>query len=666
FAPARVSPGAPPEPATEPPLPGDVASADELFLTGLHLEQYRHATRLPEDYWREALSRDPSDSRCNLALGRWHLRRGELEASERHLRASLARLTGRNPNPYDGESHYQLGRCLKARALGASPDPSALAGAYDAFSKAAWSGAWKGAAFLAMAEIDSLRGAWASALSLAEKSLRADADNLRAANLRAALLLRTGRPDEANAALAQTLGLDPLDWCARHLSGAPLGCDGQVLLDLALDYACAGLNEEALDVLSQGARRPGLLPDATLGTAPLFSYYRAWIHARRGDRRSARRHLAAAAAKSADYCFPARLEEIAILGFAVDSNPADAGARLCLGNLLYDRRRHREAIACWEAAAKIDPSRATVWRNLGIGYFNVLKKPGAAARAYDRALRADPRDARVLYERDQLWKRMGVPPARRLRELKRRLAPARSRDDLSVELCSLYNQTGRPAAALRLLRSRRFQPWEGGEGLALRQHSRAQMLLGRACLRMRRPGEAARHFEAALSAPENLGEAHHPLANQSEALYWLGRALSDGGDGPGARGAWEKAASARGDFQAMSVRSFSESTYYSAQSLLRLGRRPEARRLLLSLRRHAKILGRARAKIDYFATSLPTMLLFEDDLAARQRVNAAFLEAQALLGLGRRREGTRLLRGVLRQEPSHAWAADQPTGEERA
>jgi hypothetical protein len=60
------------------------------------------------------------------------------------------------------------------------------------------------------------------------------------------------------------------------------------------------------------------------------------------------------------------------------------------------------------------------------------------------------------------------------------------------------------------------------------------------------------------------------------------------------------------------------------------------------------------------------MLLFEDDLAARQRVNAAFLEAQALLGLGRRREGTRLLRGVLRQEPSHAWAADQPTGEERA
>jgi Domain of unknown function (DUF5107) len=36
-----------PLPATEPPLPKDIASTDELFITGLHLEQYRHATRCP-------------------------------------------------------------------------------------------------------------------------------------------------------------------------------------------------------------------------------------------------------------------------------------------------------------------------------------------------------------------------------------------------------------------------------------------------------------------------------------------------------------------------------------------------------------------------------------------------------------------------------------------
>src|SRR6185503_8939264 len=64
-----------PPPATEPPAPRDITSNDELFITGLHLEQYRHATRCPTLYWREALHRDPDDSRCNNALGLWHLNR---------------------------------------------------------------------------------------------------------------------------------------------------------------------------------------------------------------------------------------------------------------------------------------------------------------------------------------------------------------------------------------------------------------------------------------------------------------------------------------------------------------------------------------------------------------------------------------------------------------
>ena len=58
-----------PEPAAAAPPPRDVASADELFLHGLHLEQYRHATYAPEAYYAEALRRDPGDSRCNNALG---------------------------------------------------------------------------------------------------------------------------------------------------------------------------------------------------------------------------------------------------------------------------------------------------------------------------------------------------------------------------------------------------------------------------------------------------------------------------------------------------------------------------------------------------------------------------------------------------------------------
>ena len=89
-----------------------------------------------------------------------------------------------------------------------------------------------------------------------------------------------------------------------------------------------------------------------------------------------------------DYCFPARLEEIAILEAAVRENPRDARAPYYLGNLLYDRRRHEEAIRLWEHSAKLDPGFSVVWRNLGIGYFNVRRRSAKAKAAYDAAGKA--------------------------------------------------------------------------------------------------------------------------------------------------------------------------------------------------------------------------------------------------------------------------------------
>ena len=134
YQPAPQAKGKVPPPATEPPSPEDVSSNDELFVTGLHLEQYRHATRSPAIYWREALRRDPGDSRCNNAMGLWHLRRGEFSEAEPFFRKAIERLTRRNANPYDGEAYYNLGLCL--RHLGRDDE------AYDAFYKSTWNQAW--------------------------------------------------------------------------------------------------------------------------------------------------------------------------------------------------------------------------------------------------------------------------------------------------------------------------------------------------------------------------------------------------------------------------------------------------------------------------------------------------------------------------------------------
>ena len=675
YAPEAVRDRPAPAPAREPPAPAAVASNDELYLAGLHLEQYRHATRAPEPYWHEALRRDPGDARCHLALGRRHLRRGELADAERHLRASIGRLTERNPNPADGEAHYQLGECLRQQADRNGNGPAAatarlLEDAYAAFYKSTWNHAWQPAGFHALAELDARHGRWSAALAHLDRALRLNADNLRARDLTAIVLRKLGRADEAAVLLRETLALDPLDWWARHLQGGPLECDAQIRLDLALDNARAGLFREALAVLADRPAPPAKparpkklppkadLPDASLGTGPMIHYYRAWLCGLLDDHAAERRHLAAAARSAPDYCFPARREEITILEHAIAANPQDARAPFYLGNLLYDRRRHREAIHQWEHAVRLAPGNAVAWRNLGIGCCNILGDPARARAAYERAFRADRGDARLLYERDQLWKRLGVSPARRLRELLRHPRLVRARDDLSVELCALHNQTGAPQRALPVVAGRRFQPWEGGEGQALGQHVRTHLALGRRALQKKQAADAEGHFRAALAAPPNLGEARHLLANQSDLQFWLGCALAAQGNPAGAEAGWTAAAEFKGDFQAMSVRTFSEMTYYSALALKKLGRKPEAEKLLQGLLAYARELARAPAVIDYFATSLPTMLLFDDDLPARQQTTALFLEAQARLGLGQIAGARRLLRRVLQRDPSHALAAD--------
>jgi tetratricopeptide (TPR) repeat protein len=329
-----------------------------------------------------------------------------------------------------------------------------------------------------------------------------------------------------------------------------------------------------------------------------------------------------------------------------------------LGNLLYDRRRHGEALRLWERASRLEPRSSVVWRNLGIGYFNIQRKPGKAVAAYAHAIRVNPDDARLLYERDQLWKRLGYSPAKRLRSLARRLDLVRRRDDLSVELCALYNQVGRSADALAVINSRHFQPWEGGEGGPLGQYVRSHLALGRAALAVGEAARAREHFELALKAPANLGEARHLLANQSDVLYWLGCACAALGGHSEARKHWLRAATFKGDFQEMRVRAFSEMTYFSAMAYLRLRRVALGRKLLMDLLAYGRKLAQTPATIDYFATSLPAMLLFEDDLPHRQETTALFLQGQALLGLGRIAKGESLLRRVLRRDPNHPLAAD--------
>jgi tetratricopeptide (TPR) repeat protein len=646
-APASVTP---PSPATEPPAPGEIASADELYVTGLHLDQYRHATRSPEPYWGEALRRDPGDARCNIALAARRYRDGRYDEAEVLLRRAVGRQTLRNPNPYDGEAYYRLGLTLVR--LGRLDE------AYDALAKAAWNAAWRAPAHLALARLDCRAECWDAALGHLPAGL-AQADDLRVLVLR-----RLGRTTEADEHLRARREQDPLDWWARDLAGLPLDCDAPTCLDIALDYAAAGFVPAALHALDAANRQlaaegPGTnvvegtegkggadaegAPSAggdfwgtpASGLGPLIAYHRAALLARAGDRDGAAAAAARARAVDVRYCFPSRAEDAAVLYEALDRDPGDARAASLLGHWLYHHRRHDEAIGCWRRAVAGDPGDVVAWRNLGVAAFNVRHDPAEAARCYERARALAPEDSRLLYEQDQLAKRVGAPAGERLAELERRTGVVADRDDLTVEYTLLLVATGQAERALAVLTGRRFQPWEGGEGQVLHAWEQTCLALARTALDDGRAAEAAGHARAALDPPETLGEARHPLANCADLWLMLGDAHAAQGDADAARDAWTRAATAEGDFQEMSTRPYSEMTYFSALAWRRLGEEDRAVRLTDGLAAYAGELAATPATIDYFATSLPTMLLFTDDIQARRDATAAFL-ADRVAALRRR------------------------------
>lgn len=644
YTPCKIAETAPPSVAQEPALPEAIPTNEELYLTGLHLQQYRHATRAPEVYWREALTRDATDSRVNHALGLWHLQLGDFATAEDHIRRAIARLSLLNPNPYDGEPFYSLGLSLRFQHRDEE--------AYAAFYKATWNAGWKAPAYHALAQLDIKTGNWEKALAHLRLSLRVNVDNLNARNLKVIALRRLGRTEEAEVMLSETRRLDRLDIWSRYLESGEQPHSNSLRIDLALDYTRASLWDDAILLLASADM------EVRDGSVPMVLYTLAWCQKIRGLYQEAYESCRRASEASPEYCFPSRLEEIEILESAIAANPLDARAPYYLGNLLYDRKQDERAIELWERSAALEGSFPTVWRNLGFGYFNVRRDQARALEALNRALSANPCDARVLYERDQLWKRTGESPEHRLYELERRADLLVTRDDLGAELALLYNQTGKPDLALKVLGSRRFQPWEGGEGLVLAQWTRANVLLGRTSLLRGDAGTALAFFQSALTAPANLGEARHLLANQAEIYYWLGSAYLDLGDSSRARTSWERAAAFRGDFQGMSVQPISEMTYWSALALQRLDRPTEAHELFRAIESYSRELEQQTPVVDYFATSLPALLLFEEDLARSNRIEAKFMRAQAYSGLGRKEQAIALLHSVLEMDRNQPCAAD--------
>jgi hypothetical protein len=173
--------------------------------------------------------------------------------------------------------------------------------------------------------------------------------------------------------------------------------------------------------------------------------------------------------------------------------------------------------------------------------------------------------------------------------------------------------------------------------------------LARAALRAGRPTDGAELVLQAMTYPADLGEGKHLLTAENELHLLLGRCLAASGDPAAARTWWQRAALPQGDPDGPA----GDGPYWQALALRELGDPEAAEGRLDALARAARRQSRTEVRIPYFATSLPTLLLFEDDLTARARIEARYLEGLALLGRGRPRAAWSRFSEVLAARPEH-------------
>ncbi len=630
YQPVRLEPVQMPSPVTEPPAPAAIKSIDELYQTGLWIEQFHNASLEPDPYWDEALRRDPGNTQVHTAFGINRFKKSRYAEAETHLRAALERLNVRYAMPKDAEATYYLGLALKAQGK--------YDEAFDLLYKATWDIAWRAPGYYEAAEISTRRGDLAAALDYINRSLDANALNLRAWNLKAALLRHIGRKDAALAALGDNAQrIDPLDarsmaerWLLTRQDDdgsrlrATLDAHRALAEELGAEYLNAGLWQDGTDVLKQAELAAAGAPAKT---SPMVFYYLAYFAKQLARPDDAAKYYALAAEASPAYVFPFESEAEIVLRAAAAANPRDARALYYLGNLLYDWQPE-QAIAAWEESARMDPAFPIVYRNLALAYAHSAQPDGKqkAIASLEKAVSLPgPRYAMHFAELDRLYEDTGKAPGQRLALLEANQQVVAQRDDALAREISLKVFMGKLDDAIQLLGSREFSVWEGGSLNVRDPWTDAHILRGH---QQRAAGgykEAIAEYGAALAFPDNLAsERLDSSARSAEVTYWTGVAREAMGDHAGARRDWESAAAERtGGRPAPSDRA--DQRYYEALALRRLGQEQAARARL--------------------------QLLLDASARTNDQAMAQYLAGLAHLGLNQQEQGRRELTKAIELRP---------------
>jgi tetratricopeptide (TPR) repeat protein len=508
-----------PEIVEKPPLPKDIPTIEELYLTGSRQEQFYKAS---EDYYEEALKRDPSDIRTNIAMGNQYLRNGDYLKARSFFSTAIKRLSKDYTRPSNCEAFYLQGLTLKALGL--------YDEAIDTLYRATWDYAWHSAAYFELAGISCIKKDFVKALHQIDESLSTNMKNNFAIALKASIQRKTGDYQGASETLGNVLKADPLNFradneaflIAKESGNGPLADKAlasltkkmrdfdQNYLELAVGYLNEGMLAEAEDVLLRYK-----------GENPIIQYYLGYIQDRLGNKVQASQYFKTAQGLSEESCFPFRLETVNILNTAIACNPNDGKAYYYLGNILYDKQPYK-AIECWENAIKNEPGLAMAYRNLGWGYYYIYNDYQKAIPYYEKAISLDHSDAILFAELDNLYELNNSPLENRVKLFEGNENVVNKRDDAFVRQITVLTLAGKPERSVELLEDKVFSYREGNSRVR-EVIIDAQLSLGLKYMAGKEYQKALDHFLLAQVPDEEAGSARS--GNRDiQVNYFIGKA----------------------------------------------------------------------------------------------------------------------------------------------
>ena len=638
YTPVGPDPHDPLPPKVENPKePKEYASAELAYEVGLRLEQFHNGILDPEPYYRRALEIDPDYSKANLAQGVRLAKNGDYARAKPYLERAVRRATQNHTRALDAAPEYYL--ALVERGLGN------LKRAEDLLWRATWRATYKKEAFFEIARLYALQGRFREAHDVLEFQLMPLAmDEAKMHTLHAYLhrklkdhpdalpMQRTNWKTLAARWLQTAFRCDPLEYwgaceAAFHDGGdgaAALaraeqnrGLKAQQLMEAVCDYWGIGAWDEVIALCDAALAKAAVeKPYATEGALPLrdtlaacnsyknpmFVYFKAYAQNKLGRFDG---FCADGAVQDWLYCFPSRLEELAVLQWATDGQTFNdpnqlADAHYFLAEILWNMDQKDAAKASWQVAVHINPKHALALRCLGFAlshpgtYFTNTGVPNGvpskeAYNWYLKALEADPDNFRTLDEAGKLAERLQLPAKERLALMLKYKTACEKYDANMLRLAYCYNAVGEYAKAHEILTTRRFHVWEGADGL-LAPFVESCIGLGRAAMAKRDYATALKFFAESTTYPANL-QAGRPgdAGTEPKSRYFMAQCKKALGDEAGYKAELEK--SLKGWIHA------GEMDYWRVKALRELGRDSECAPLIAELKQAIKELETPAPKV---------------------------------------------------------------------